>query len=215
MGERQAEAVAKRLAVYGVDRIFSSTSKRAKLTAKPLCELLKKDMTLLEFANEKFAWEELVCEHNNQREWLFDAPEMRKAFADEKIRMLRHKWYECEQFSRYKKGVERIDRETDNFMKSLGYEHIRSNGCYKVLSDNNERVALFAHQGFGIAFLSSILDIPYPEFSIHFDMGHTGMTAIQFVNEDGYAIPKILTLSNDSHIYKENLPLNYQNKLRF
>ena len=34
LGERQAEAVSKRLAMYGIDKIYSSTSNRAYLTAK-------------------------------------------------------------------------------------------------------------------------------------------------------------------------------------
>jgi probable phosphoglycerate mutase len=76
-------------------------------------------------------------------------------------------------------------------------------------------VALFAHQGFGLAFLSHILDIPYPVFSMHFDTTHSGVTVIEFKNEDGICVPKILTLSNDSHIYKDGLPTNYCNYLRF
>ena len=45
LGERQAEAVGKRLALFGIDEIYASTSNRAQLTAKPLCELVKKDIT--------------------------------------------------------------------------------------------------------------------------------------------------------------------------
>ena len=46
LGERQAEAIGKRLAMYGVDEIYSSTSERAKLTAKPLCELFARGIPL-------------------------------------------------------------------------------------------------------------------------------------------------------------------------
>jgi hypothetical protein len=76
-------------------------------------------------------------------------------------------------------------------------------------------VALFAHQGFGLAFLSCLLDIPYPQFSTHFDMCHTGVTVIEFKERDGYAYPLVLTLSSDSHIYKDGLPTNYNNYIRF
>lgn len=48
----------------------------------------------------------------------------------------------------------------------------------------------FAHQGFGMAFLSEILDIPYPMFANHFDICHTGMTVIEFKEEDGFAYQK-------------------------
>ena len=39
LGVRQAEALAKRLALYGLDNIYSSTSNRAIMTAKPTCEV--------------------------------------------------------------------------------------------------------------------------------------------------------------------------------
>ena len=50
---------------------------------------------------------------------------------------------------------------------------------------------------------------------MHFDMGHSGMTVVEFKNENGYAYPKILTFANDSHIYKEGLPTKYQNEIYF
>ena len=78
-----------------------------------------------------------------------------------------------------------------------------------------ERVALFAHQGFGLAFLSCLLDIPYPMFCAHFDITHTGITVIELKDEGGFSIPKICTLSNDSHIYREGLPTTYNNLIRF
>ena len=52
LGRRQAEAVGRRLALYGVDRIFSSTSTRAYQTALPTAEILKKEITQLDFAHE-------------------------------------------------------------------------------------------------------------------------------------------------------------------
>ena len=84
-----------------------------------------------------------------------------------------------------------------------------------MVKSNDERIALFAHQGFGLAFLSVILDIPYPMFVNHFDMCHTGMTVIEFKEENGYAIPKVLTLSSDSHLYREGIPTKYHNELYF
>ena len=51
-GHRQAEAVAKRLALYGIDKIYSSPSTRAQLTAKPTCEILKKTAELVDFAGK-------------------------------------------------------------------------------------------------------------------------------------------------------------------
>ena len=66
-----------------------------------------------------------------------------------------------------------------------------------------------------MAFLSEILDIPYPMFVNHFNICHSSMTVIDFKEENGYAIPKVLTLSSDSHIYREGLPTKYNNEIFF
>lgn len=215
LGMRQAEAVAKRLALYGIDRIYASTSNRAIQTAKPSCELLKKDMEVLDFANEHYAWEDFTIEKDGIKKWIFQVEEVKMLFTDESVISLGYKWYEHPKMTAYKQGVERVYNSSFDFLKSLGYEHIKNSGKYKVLKSNNERIALFAHQGFGLAFLSAILDIPYPIVANHFDMCHTGVTVIEFEENNGYAIPKVLTLSSDSHLYREGLPTKYNNCLYF
>ena len=217
LGERQAEAVAKRLAMHGVDKIYSSTSVRAQLTAKPTCEILKKTPELLDFANESHAWAQLTVNTENGRRWIFQSPYHRRLANTEEMVALGHKWYEHPEFQNknYKEGIDRILNESNSFLASLGYEHIGRTGAYKVTNDNQSRIAFFAHQGFGLAFLASILDMPYLHFATHFDMTHTGMTVIEFKNEDGFAFPRILTLSSDSHLYREGLPTKYNNGIYF
>ena len=213
LGMRQADALAKRLSLYGVDKIYSSTSNRAIQTAKPTCELMKIDMELLDFANEGHAWNDFTIQRGNKTTWLFQDYESKVLFADNSVISLGNNWFEHPLLAEYKQGIDRVYNEAYEFFKSLGYEHIRNTGSYKVVKSNDERIALFALQGFGLAFLSVVLDIPYPIIANHFDMCHTGITAIEFKEENGYAIPKILTLSSDAHLYKEGLPTKYNNIL--
>ena len=215
LGLRQAEAVAKRLALYGIDKVYASSSNRAILTAKPTCELLKKEMEIMDFANENHAWADFTVEEGGRRCWCFQHEETRKLFSQEEVISLGHKWYEHEKLQVFKKGSDRVSKETFEFFKSLGYENIRNTGRYKVLKSNNERIAFFAHQGFGVAFLSEILGIPYPMLVSHFDMCHTGMTVINFEEENGFSVPNVLTLSSDSHLYREGLPTKYNNRIYF
>ncbi len=220
LGERQAEAIGKRLSQFGIDKIYASTSMRAKLTAKPTSEILKKEPELLDFANEGHAWKELgmwVDEGKTKNSWLIDIPEMRRFLCDPEVIALGHKWYEHPKFAEYdyKKGIERIRNASDELFLKHGYEHIRETGMYKAVNPNSDRIALFAHAGFGLAFISCLLDIPYPQFAIHFDMQHSGLTVINFDdNGEGYSIPRVLTFSNDSHLYREGLPLCYNNNGR-
>ncbi len=211
LGVRQAEAVCKRLALSRVDRIYASSSIRAQQTAKPLSELLGKPIEELAFATENLAWRDFAPPiAENRCMWAFQNKEYRDLFHSAEVRALGFEWYKAPSLvARYdfSSGMERVYRESDAFFASLGYEHERYTGRYCVIKKNNERVALFAHQGFGLAFLSAVLDIPYPVFCTQFDMCHTGVTKIDFEEENGYAIPRVCTLSDTGHLYREGFPI--------
>ncbi len=218
MGQRQAEAVAKRLALHGVDKIFSSPSTRAYQTAVPTSELTKREIVTLDFCDEERTWEDFsVPAENGRRIWCWWDGNIRKAFTSRQVLELGQRWYTHSAFAgcTFDAGLEKINRETDAFFRSLGYCHDREQGFYRAENPNDDRVALFAHQGFGLSFLSSLLDIPYPLFITHFDIGHSGLTVIEFVAVDGIAIPKVLTMSNDSHLYREGLPTLYDYRVSF
>ena len=213
-GKVQAEVLSEKLRHSGLDKIYASTSKRAMQTAEPTCKAVGMEAELLDFANEHHAWMTLTMEKEDGtgNEWLFQEKRSVELFTSPEIRALGDRWYEHPFFAGhdYKGAIERVYREADAFLSSLGYDHIRYTGKYVAREHNDKRVALFAHQGFGLAFLSCLLDIPYPAFSTHFDMCHTGVTVIEFLcDEKGMCIPKILTLSNDSHLCMKNVPSNY------
>lgn len=219
LGKRQAEAVAKRLALYGIDQIYASSSNRAILTAQPACELLKKKMTVLDWCDESHAWKGMtvVDPETNQRKWGYQHQPTRELFCSAEMTQLGENWYEHPFFAdtKFRECSQRIRKETYRFLEELGFAYDEQKQMYKVLRKNEDRTALFAHQGFGLAFLSRVLGIPYPWFCTHFDMGHTGMTVIEFKTDQQYCIPCVLMLANDSHIYREGLPTKYQNRICF
>lgn len=221
LGKRQAESMAHRLALYGVDKVFASSSNRAIQTAMPTCEICEKKLEILDWCNESYAFAETSAIHPcGDRVWAFVIPEYLRNFVDDSVIKLGDKWYESPLFTKdttFKKGIERVNRETDAFFASLGYVHDRSKHVYIPEKRNNDRVALFAHEGFGMMFLSSLLDIPYNIFAARFRMSYTGMTVIDFDTrwEDNVVIPRVLSFANDSHLYRDGLPTKFQNYVSF
>ena len=232
LGRRQADAVARRLALFGIDKLYSSDSIRAMQTAQPTCELLNLKKIVMPCFNEALAYGEMKLLKQPELDtessapgkkiycWPWSQPEMRHLLLSREIRNLGDQWYthpEILKFRDFRPGIERIANEADAWLASIGYHHDRENACYTVTSENpDERIALFAHEGVGKLFLSHILDIPFPLYSMHYELEHTGMTVIEFRTwKDGLTHARVLTHSNDSHLYKDGLPLDYQHHIRF
>ncbi|MGI6264300.1 MAG: histidine phosphatase family protein [Acutalibacteraceae bacterium] len=218
LGRRQAEALAKRLALYGVDEVIASRSVRARQTAEPTAEVAKKDLQIVDWCREDIAWGEFTVEiEGGGRNWAFDTPRMIRLFNSPEIRALGQEWYTHPVFAgtAFESGIKRMRAEVDAFLSARGYVHDAATASYRPEAHNDKRVALFAHQGFGMAFLSTLLDIPYPLFCTHFDVAHSGLTVIELRPRDGMVIPRVLSLSNDAHLYREGLPTKFQNRIYF
>lgn len=217
LGEKQAEALSRRLVNCNLDKIYASPSNRAMQTAQPTCDALGMEMEILDFCNESYAYRDFALprlDGSGKKSWIFADPDRKLMLADSEMYKLGFEWYDHPMFegTNVKNGFKRIAEESDKFLLSLGYEHIPGSGKYKVVKPNDDRIALFAHFGFGLAFLSYILDIPYPHFTTHIDMCHSGMTVIEFKETNGYAIPRLLTYSSDSHLYKEGIERVYDDR---
>ena len=214
LGHKQAEALAKRFALYGLDEIYCSTSMRARMTAEPTCKLLGLGMTLLDWANEGYAFEDFSIDNGKGgRCWAFHSAEWKKKMNRAEVRALGSEWYKHPDAVSFAKGVERINRETDAFFEKQGYIHNRESAYYQPTRKNEKRVALFAHEGFGKAFLSSLLDLPYPFVASRMELSHSCVTVFHFADNQEIVYPELLQWSNDSHLYKEGIMAGFNNWL--
>ena len=220
LGKEQAKALAKRLCLFGIDRVFASPTLRTMQTAQPICDLLGKEITPCDWADEGIVWNEFTVPHPKyEHTWVFFDPHYLEIFSSPEVRALGERWYDHPELAglNFKAGVERVNAAVDEFFLSLGFRHDRENARYEVVGEhlNRDRVALFAHQGFGMSFFSSMLDIPYPMFCTHFDFSHSSMSVINFEPRGKYVYPHVLQTANDSHLYREGIITGYHNSIKF
>ena len=225
LGLRQAEAIGRRLYRYGVDEVYSSDLVRAQRTAQPTCELCKKELKILPWASEDKAWKQLALPREDGKgvTWFFQMQKYRDLLMSRRGREAGDQWYDLPEFegTTVKEGYLRIRNETRAFFADLGFAWDDEKGQYRNLNYEKEqtaperRIALFAHHGFGTGFISNVLNIPYPEVCIKMNITHTGLTVFRFDEKMPYTIPQMLTLSSDGHLLADNLPLNYDNVIRF
>ena len=216
LGERQAEAVGRRLALHGVDDIYASSSKRAQLTGKPLAEMLKKEIGILDWMSESHFWHEATTVlENGQRTWICAEPNFVKLFNSPELMAMGRDWEKHPDIAAtaLPAGLRRIERELDAFLEGYGLIHDRERRIYipNEQYDDKKRIALFAHAGFGTGFFSCLMDIIYPEIATRFDLPHSGVSIIRFRKCGDGLIPQIMSYSDLSHIYAEHLPMRYNN----
>ena len=213
LGQMQSEALARRLAVNGIDKIYSSPLGRARDTAKPTCELLGLECNVEDWLNENNAHRDISVQRpNGDKSWPFFI--QNTELKNNETGYSSEDWFNHGVFKGFnsKSRFERIERDADDFIRRLGYE--RDGFVYKILRPSNERVAVFCHQGIGTSWIAHLLQIPPNIFWATFDLSHTGVSIFQFDNnKDGLTNPRCLCLSDLSHIYKEGLPYKYNNSI--
>lgn len=213
LGREQARAVADRFAIHGLDRIYSSPKGRARETAQPTADRLGLDVTILPWTRE--IWPELALpQPDGSLRFAMGLPG--SCLRSEENHDLGEKWHEMEVLKpiEAKKAYEEIVVEnSDILLRSLGYERERE-GVYKILHENNERIALFCHGGFTLTWLPHLLAIPPHLFWASFAVTHTGVTLIEFKDDGtGHACPKCLFFGDMAHILQSGLPYLYNNEM--
>lgn len=214
-GQRQAEAVGRRLALHGLDQIFSSPLMRAQETAKPAAEILKLPIQIEEWSSETYAWNNFTqVAEDGKRHWVFWQQNTRFRSAENIHRNA--DWMHCDILAEkdFSEPYKYIIDGSDAFFAKLGYE--RQGGIYKITRPNNDKIALFCHEGFSMIWFPFLLAIPPHLFWSSFGITHTGVSVFELANnKDGFTAPRALCINDTSHIYAERLPTMYQNKFYY
>lgn len=205
LGRRQAEAVGRRMAMTGINKIFASPMGRAQETAAPAARLL--GLTI------------------STENWTHEIGDERLTpFPDGKLKsvsLLQNTYFRengnldigyndsctCPGFSEsgMRTKLAFLEENGNDFLERLGYKH--ENGVYRIITPSEDKIALFCHAAFSRAWLSILLHIPVHMMWSSFDYDMTGVTVVEFKNnENGVTAPQCLRFSDTSHLYAENVP---------
>ena len=216
LGEEQAKAVAKRLALHGIDEIYMSSSARAQQTAMPLCRLLKKEPMELDWCNEKYAHRFYgITMEDGKRKFAVARSDIKRLFVSKELRAMGEKWYEHPALAdeRFAEGEAFFTEHLEAFLAQQGYHKHPEENWYTQDAPNEKRIAIFAHWGVGGVLMSHLLRIPYPQLVTGFGLSHSTVTVVEFREQHGMVTPHALCYGNDSHLYREGLPTRYENRV--
>ena len=201
-GHLEADALAERMKTEGINRIYTSPLGRAQHTMGYTANALGlpfevEDWTQeipnmgLEDGSDVAAWNVDGAIIRSQRpmptqeDWSSHAP------------------FEAPKFSAI---FAALKAHSDEFLARHGYRRVE--GAYRIEAANRDRVAVFCHGGFGLTWISHLLEIPMPLVWAGFLLAPSSVTIILFDERDPTtAVPRCLALSDTSHLYKAGLPI--------
>ncbi len=213
-GKKQAEALVTRLSPLALDEIYTSPLGRAKQTAEPTCRALGITPTVEPWMNEDVAWRTFHGKHPDGKAsgWAFW---QRKAFLGSNERYTCNDSFSSDLYADdalARKGADALRAASNEFLARQGYEYMGEGNGYRITRENNKHIAAFCHQGFGLHWLATLLNIPYHIFTASFDISHTGISVVNFTDSgEGIAYPICLCLSDLSHLFGAELPMKYHN----
>ena len=203
-GHAEAAALARRLASMPIKAIHTSPMGRAKATARytaeamglePILEPWTRELSGMRMQDER--WGSLMA---------WDMPG--EAVRPESDRWLRPGWSTAPPFSlpAIEESAAAVAKASDAFLASYGYE--REGDRYRIVRSNRDSIALFAHGGFGLTWLSHLLGLPLPLVWSGFWLSPTSVTTILFdERSDRWASPRCLCVGDTSHLYEAGLPV--------
>ena len=202
-GILEAKALAKRLKNEGVDKIYHSPLGRARETMSYTAELTGIKPELLEWTEEIYYYLEVEGWGETH---VFNIPgEVARSIKEGEYH---DNWYLRSPYNDpgLLKITENIQNQSNLFFAEHGYK--KEGNLYRIEKPNSNKIAVFAHAAFGLAWLSQLLAIPTNIMWSGFWPATSSVSTILFEERSStWAVPRCLGFGDVSHLYAENLPV--------
>ncbi len=213
-GRSEAQALARRLAKQGVDRLFCSTLGRARETAAHIGAAIGQTATVLPWTSELGHW----GLGGSTKSWRIDATRWGHDSAwdmhGETVRAAapwpaQADWAEIAPLRGQgcAEAFAELQAASDAWLAELGYQ--REGGRYRIVAGHRDTICLACHGGFGLTWLAHLLELPVPLVWTGFFMPCSSVTTILFDERSTqWAVPRVIGLGDISHLYEAGLPMS-------
>lgn len=201
-GHREAAALAERLASEGLTHLFHSPLGRAVHTMEYTARRTGLTSTVAPWAAELSHCDADIAPWPRMAAWDVPGETIRACLRDDQI--------DCSPIwdvPNVRETYARIERDSDIFLASRGY--VREGKRYRLVRPNRDRVAMFCHGGFGLAWLAHLLELPLPLVWSGFWLAPSSVTTLILEERsEDWAVPRCLALGDTAHLHAANLPLS-------
>lgn len=204
MGKLEAKSLAKRLKKEGINKIYHSPLGRAHETMSYTSELTGIKPELLEWTEEIYYY--LEVEGWGQIHVLNVPGEVVRSIKEDECH---DNWFLRAPYNDpgLLKILGNLRKQSDLFFSRHGYK--KEGNLYRIVNQNDDKIAVFAHAALGLAWLSHLLAVPTSIMWSSFWPATSSVSTILFEERSStWAVPRCLGFGDVSHLYADNLPVN-------
>jgi len=195
LGHRQAEAMARRMAVEAFDEILVSPLERARQTAAPL-------YTALERPERIDGWLEEIRDpgwHGSPAE------KAEQAYREMRERPVEQRWEGLEGGESIRDFTHRVHEGASRFLSDRGVERIDHELPMWSIAEPGRRIALVAHAGTNSVTIAHLLGLPATPWEWdRFVLGHTSVSRLEAIPVHGGFTFSLTSLSNLEHLVPDD-----------
>ena len=197
LGQEEAKALAMSFEREGLDFIYSSPMGRARQTMQYTADALGMQAGVEEWTQELPEFKVEVGLQNIEA-WNLHG----EIIQDEMLGIQAEAWMELPWIKNNPNIAERyeiVKKGSDDFLSRHGY--VRMGGKYRIVKPNRDKIAVFCHAGFAMAWLSHLLGIPLPLIWSGFWLPSSSVTTVLFEERtDKFAVPRCLSVERQIEI---------------
>ncbi len=198
-GVMEARALAESLTDWGLTALYTSPMGRARKTASYTAETAGLPLQVLDWTMELSHLRHPDTPYGSVAAW--DIPgEVYLPIQYGEYRSESHDGFYPDEAG-IDPELEKLGTESDRFLEGFGYR--REKHVYNVAPDAQEtaQIAVFCHNGFGLAWLSHLLSIPYRLVWPGFWLAPTSVSTILLEKRSPQtAVPRALCIGGTSHL---------------
>ncbi len=189
-GHEEAKALAEWFRDIPLDEIYTSPLGRAKDTASYTCEIKALTPTVLLWTEESMDY---------MQRFAPAAPFSYRFSGEEGVTEV------CDSYPEREPTIRRLVEEADAFFSAQGF--VREGAHYRITSENNKRIAIFCHGGFGTALTAHLLGLPPALGFPSMFMTTSSVTTFEWTDpfHDGITRPRMIRFGEVTHLHRKGI----------
>jgi broad specificity phosphatase PhoE len=204
-GHLEAKALSNLMAKEGISHIYSSPMGRAMHTMQYTAEATGIEPVVVPWMAELGDWRVKDASGEETVVWNVHGEVVR----GNRPFYTNDDWHRRPPYENYEFGTkfDAIKENSDRLFEAHGYKRV--DGKYEIVRENRDRIAVFCHMGFGLAWFAHLMEMPLPLVWSGFWLAPSSVTTMLWDERSNrWAVPRCLGVGDVSHLHRSGISVS-------